>query len=155
MAEKPLVKAGLGIMKVGCAITLLVPLLAIVFAAIIGSAPKDPVAVAKKEAECKALLQCWGDKHLLAAQQVCREKIEQTAKFDARWTTGTFEPIFAGHRWQRKDAATLTYMGDSVEFQTPLGTWFRHRYQCDFDPATKAVLDVRVMQGRMPASWLP
>jgi len=57
--------------------------------------------------------------------------------------------LAGAYGWLDKCAGTLTYAGDSVEFQTPLGAYQRVSYECDFDPATNKVLDVRARAGRL------
>ncbi|MDA1380624.1 hypothetical protein PCI56_13705 [Plesiomonas shigelloides subsp. oncorhynchi] len=94
-------------------------------------------------------MQCWGDKNSLAASMKCDQEIERLAKNSFKWTDKTLEPKFSYHRWLDKDAGTLTYIGDKIQYQNGFGAWVNHIYECDFDPATKTVLGVRAEQGRL------
>ncbi len=101
------------------------------------------------EAACKQDLQCWGDKNSVAASVYCKDYVEKLAKYSARWTDGTFETKFSHFRWLNKEEATLTFIGDKIEFQNGFGAYQAHIYECDFDPASKTVLDVRARPGRL------
>lgn len=103
----------------------------------------------KIAAECRQSLQCWGDKNSLAASMKCDQEIERLAKNSFKWTDKTLESKFSHHRWLDKDAGTLTYIGDKIQYQNGFGAWVNHIYECDFDPATKTVLGVRAEQGRL------
>ena len=113
-----------------------------------GSTASDtakPVA----DIDCQKELQCWGDKHLIAAGVYCKDSVARLAKFDARWTDGTLEPKFSKFRWLDKNAGTLTFIGDKIEFQNGFGAYQAHVYECDFAPATHSVLAVRAQPGRI------
>lgn len=111
-------------------------------------APK--VSEAQKEAQCLRSLQCWGDRYNAAADTHCPAFVEKLARFSARWTdTGLFEPKFSRFRWLDESAGTLTYVGDKVEFQNAFGAWQPILYECDYDPRTKTILDVRIQPGRL------
>lgn len=101
------------------------------------------------DATCKQDLQCWGDKNSVGASVYCKDYVEKLAKYSARWTDGTFETKFSRFRWLNKDKATLTFIGDKIEFQNGFGAYQAHIYECDFDPVLKTVLDVRAQPGRL------
>lgn len=44
----------------------------------------------------------------------------------------------------------MTVIGDRVKFQNGFGAWAPMIYECDIDPASERILDVRVSQGRLP-----
>ena len=50
--------------------------------------PTDEETAAGKEKSCRNELQCWGDKHHLAATFACQPLIENSAKYSYEWTDG-------------------------------------------------------------------
>ncbi|KAB2919919.1 MAG: hypothetical protein F9K29_03405 [Hyphomicrobiaceae bacterium] len=104
---------------------------------------------AKKEAECRHNRQCWGDKHEIAAAIYCPDKVERLANFGFEWTDKWHELKFSRVRWHSAQRGTLTYIGDRARAQNGFGAWQNIIYECDFDPATNAVLDVRARPGRL------
>lgn len=104
---------------------------------------------ARDSSNCKADLQCWGDKNNASASVYCDDHIERLAKYNARWTDGALGAKFSHFRWLNKERATLTYIGDKIEFQNGFGAYQAHIYECDFDPASNTVLDVRARPGRL------
>lgn len=104
---------------------------------------------AANEAACKADLQCWGDKHAIAASVACAREIEKLAKYSHKWTDGMMETKFPRFRWANKDHSAVTYIGDKIQFQNGFGAMQNHLYQCDYDPVAKLVLDVRASPGRL------
>lgn len=101
-------------------------------------------------AACKADLTCWGNRNIVAADVYCKRPVEQLAKYNSKWTTATFEQKFSRFRWKDKEQGYLTYIGDKVEFQNGFGVYQPHVYECDIDPVSKQVFDVRVQPGRLP-----
>jgi hypothetical protein len=114
-----------------------------------GAAAERAVADAKKEAECRQDLQCWGDKHLIAAGVWCRDKIEKLAKYQAEWTDRWYEQKFSRFRWADRTKGTLVYTGDKVKFQNGFGAWSPMTYSCEFDPLEKKILNVNAWEGRI------
>lgn len=104
---------------------------------------------AKADASCKGDLQCWGDKNIIGAGVYCDDYVEKLAKFSVRWTDGTLEPKFSRFRWLDQETGTLTYVGDKIQFQNGFGAYQAYTYECDFDPASSTVLDVRAWPGRI------
>jgi hypothetical protein len=95
-----------------------------------------------EDAACKKDLECWANKHIIAAGVRCESEIETLAKNSARWTDGFSR--FDSFRW--KDVGTIiTYSGNKVEFQNGFGTYKRQRYECDYAPLAKLVINVRVL----------
>lgn len=106
-------------------------------------------AEAVEDAKCKTDLQCWGDKNLIYASVACEKVIPRLAKYTYEWTDGWLDMRLSRWRWDDKEAGTLTYLGDKIKFQNGFGAWQDMIYQCDYDPATKTVLDVRASAGRL------
>lgn len=100
-------------------------------------------------AACKAELQCWGDRNISGAGVYCKDHVERLAKYSARWTDGTFETKFSRFRWLDQSKGTLTYIGDKIEFQNGFGAHQAHIYECDYNPETNVVSDVRARPGRL------
>jgi hypothetical protein len=46
--------------------------------------------------------------------------------------------------WADKAKGTIIYTGDKVKFQNGFGAWQHMIYHCEFDPATKSIVDVEV-----------
>ncbi|MCS6258831.1 zinc ribbon domain-containing protein [Shewanella baltica] len=101
------------------------------------------------ETECLKTLQCWGEKHSINAAVYCEDPIERLAQYSAEWTDGIGSPKFGYYRWKDQSKGYITYIGDELKLQNGFGAWSNYTYECDFDPKTKSVLDVRVSQGKL------
>jgi hypothetical protein len=106
------------------------------------------VADAKEEA-CRLDLSCWGEKAATVATIRCPALVVRMAKHDSEWTDGWLETKFSRYRWADKKAGVVTVIGDKVKFQNGFGAWTPMIYECDVDPATETVLDLRVREGRL------
>jgi hypothetical protein len=141
MEKKPSTKAV--IWGMGAAILLLA------FACSDGEAEKKKEMAAQRanELACNDDLRCFGEKHISTASAYCKEPIERLAKYNVKWTS-----VFtmAKYKWLDKDKRTLSYFGDSAQFQNGFGAYMNYFYRCDFDPSTKTVLGVVAMEGRLP-----
>lgn len=118
------------------------------------SPPKSVQSVASEapaaaEAECQQDLKCWGEKYSIDAAVYCRKPIERISKYSFEWTDGMFEPRFSHYRWKDQSKGYITYVGDKIKLQNGFGAWIDYTYECDFDPAANAVLDIRAGQGRL------
>ena len=102
-------------------------------------APTDAENKAGAEKACRQDLQCWGEKHLTAANIECPHPIERLAKYDHEWTDGLLERKLDRWRWDDRGAGTLSYTGDKLKLQNGFGAWQRVVYWCHFDPAGKVV----------------
>lgn len=56
---------------------------------------------------------------------------------------------FSHYRWKDAENGIVTVIGDKIKFQNGFGAWSNMIYECDVNPATEAVLDVRVSDGRI------
>lgn len=106
-------------------------------------------AKAEADAQCRQSLQCWGEKHSIAAAFKCEDAVERIAKYQAEWTDGLLEPKFSHFRWKDHEAGVVTYLGDKVKFQNGFGAWQNMSYACDYDPERDLVLSVNVQPGRL------
>lgn len=78
------------------------------------------------------------------ASASCSSAIEQLAAFGARWTdTADAGPRFDRFAWLRQDAGTIVLAGRRAEFRNGADAYLPVDYECDFDPARLAVLEVR------------
>ncbi len=113
----------------------------------------DPTArsVAPGETRCADSLPCTAARAMAGADRLCRAPIEQLAAFGAKWTAAGLFDAQTGHaRWLDRTRGTLTFVGDQAAFENGSGTQLRMTYECDFDPAANAVLDVRVRPAGLP-----
>lgn len=101
------------------------------------------------DATCMKDLQCWGDRQSIAGGMRCKPFVEKLAKYSFKWTDGTFETKFSHFRWLDQQQGTLTLIGDKIELQNGFGAFQPHVYECDYNPLTEQVLDVRARPGRL------
>lgn len=130
----------------------LVVIIAVAFKACSGGDDqKEGATTAPKvdPATCRKELSCWAEEKTVTASVACKGPVERLAKYTARWTDGTFDLKFSHYRWKDQTKGTVTYIGDKIEFQNGFGAYQKHIYECDFDPATDAVLEVRARPGQL------
>lgn len=101
------------------------------------------------DATCMQELRCWGERQSIGGGIRCTAPVEKLAKYSVRWTDGLLEPKFSHYRWLDKSKGTLTLLGDKIEFQNGFGAYQKHIYECDYDPASEKVLDVRARPGQL------
>lgn len=104
---------------------------------------------AAKEAACRRDLKCWAERWHFDATLLCERLVERFAQYDAEWTDGMLDPKLTHYRWLDHEAGTVTFLGDKVKFQNGFGAWSPMIYECDFDPETESITDVRVHAGRL------
>jgi len=104
---------------------------------------KPKPAATQENPNCRWELQCWGDKHNISASVRCASHVEKLAKYSHKWTDGFLDIKFGRFRWLDRKAGTMTYLGDKIQFQNGFGAWQNYSYECDFNPATETVIDVR------------
>lgn len=101
------------------------------------------------EARCKSDLSCWAEKHFIRASTSCYRMVEKMAKWDVEWTDGLLDPKFSHYRWLDIGNGVVTYIGDKAKFQNGFGAWQRVVYECDYNPASEQILDVRIRAGHL------
>jgi hypothetical protein len=109
----------------------------------------QPAAPSTAGVSCRQDFKCWGEQHKFDASLPCKRAIERFASLDARWTNFALDTPFSGLSWDDPAKGTIAYYGDSVEFQNGLGAWMKYNYRCDFDPATKTVINAWARPGMM------
>ncbi len=107
--------------------------------------PTDKEKEESKEKRCRQDIQCWGDKHSLAATFACQPLIEARAKYDYKWTDGWFGAKLQRFRWKDRKVGSVSYTGDQIKFQNGFGAWQKVTYWCDYNPKTKKA-SARVIQ---------
>ena len=80
------------------------------------------------------------------ADRPCQRAIENLARYDLRWHWG--RPFDRWNKYQRQDGV-MSLAGDNADAQNGFGGWLRVNYECEFDPATNKVIDVRMNNGRL------
>ena len=93
-------------------------------------------AEAAEEVVCRQDLQCWGDKHALAATITCERLIESLAKYAYKWTDGWLGPKLKRFRWKDRVEGSVSYTGDEIQFQNGFGAWRQMTYWCHYNPET-------------------
>lgn len=113
--------------------------------------PSISTSIVKDERKdsCKSELDCWGEKNRIAAEVNCKNNIVALSQFSAHWTNGFNAPLFSHFRWLDKNRETITYLGDKIEFRNEMGTYQNFVYECDFDPLSFKVLNVRLKPGML------
>lgn len=106
-------------------------------------------AALRAEEECRRSIQCWGDRHFVAASVRCVRPIERLANYSMEWTDGILEPKFSHFRWSPLGDGIVVYIGDSARFQNGFGAWQNVVYECTYDPGTEQALDATARAGRL------
>lgn len=104
---------------------------------------------ADEEAKCLADLSCSAEKAQFSAGASCKPYVERLAKNDFQWIDGWLDTKFSRYRWS-SDRRYITFIGDKIKYQNGFGAWTIYIYECDFDPKTERVIDVRATPGRLP-----
>ena len=135
----------------GCGTLILLGFIVFIFIYVFSSNNSSNIPSKPKvsDAECKKTLQCWGDKHSIAAAVRCDSYVEKLAKYSHKWTDGILEPKFSRFRWKDQAKGVVTFIGDKIQFQNGFGAWQNYIYECDYDPSSEQVLDVRAREGRL------
>ncbi len=118
---------------------------------VVGTKASDSIANPASFAlsRCRQSAACWGDEHMVMAASVCAPVVERLAQYGHEWTDGFLGFKFSHYRWSDKDRGVVTYIGDKIRFQNSFGVWQNYAYECDYDPSTESVEDVRAAPGRM------
>jgi transcription elongation GreA/GreB family factor len=101
-----------------------------------------------REAECRADLNCWGERFLIDANMACRAPVEGLSQYQFEWTDTVFEKKF--DRWQRaaETPTVISYFGDRIKMQNGFGAWSSMIYRCDFDTEASLIVDVFASPGK-------
>jgi hypothetical protein len=103
----------------------------------------------REEASCAQDLRCLGRRYLPDATVACTSLVERLANKNFEWIDEWDKPKFSNYRWENRELAVITYVGDKIKFQNDSGAWLPSTYECDFDTKTNAIVDVRVKVGEL------
>ena len=96
---------------------------------------------------CKQDYQCWGQRHLLEANEACRVHVaRQYLTVDYIWKTKHWN-MFSVWRWERGSKSVLVYWGDNIRFPTKFGHYVDHVYRCHFDTESREVVNFETTPG--------
>jgi len=105
---------------------------------------------AKTDAECRTDIQCWSEKNKIEATVSCQQEIGHRSLHDIKWTDSMGDPVFSQLAWGDERHSSITYIGDKVEFQNGFGAFTPMTYYCTYDPASKQITSLNVVEGRLP-----
>lgn len=98
--------------------------------------------VGADDRECDA--NCAVATVIVPATKACTAAVEELAGFGARWADADASASrFDRISWLQKTRGTVTLAGGHAEFRNAAGAYTPVEYDCDFDPATLAVLEAR------------
>ena len=100
--------------------------------------------------ECKKTIECWGKNFATIATYKCKDVIETRSHYAYKWTDSFFGSKLKQFRWGNKQKYTITYIGDTIQFQNKYGAWENKIYFCEYDPFTESVVSVKMRNGRLP-----
>lgn len=87
---------------------------------------------------------CAAAKVIVPATTACSASVEELASFGVRWLDAdAAAPRFDRFAWLQSARGTVTLAGARAEFRNAAGAYLPVEYDCDFDPATLAVLEAR------------
>ena len=88
---------------------------------------------------------CAAAKVLVPATTACAISVEELATFGVRWMgADSASPKFDRFAWLEPARGTLTLGGEHAEVRNASGAYLPVEYDCDFDPATLAVIEARL-----------
>ncbi|HAH9746243.1 TPA: hypothetical protein HIF17_003035 [Escherichia coli] len=71
---------------------------------------------------------------------VCEKAVEDSAKYDFKWTDGITEPKFSSLSWYDKDRKLVTLYGHRAQAQNGFGAFKNIQYSCTYNADTGEVL---------------
>lgn len=106
------------------------------------TAPPSDVPI---DAGCDA--RCTVSKVIVPATAACVVAVEELAGFGVRWLDDAATAKFDRFVWLQPARGTVTLAGGHAEFRNAGGAYLPIAYECDFDPATLAVIEARARPG--------
>lgn len=113
-------------------------------------AAQDAVLAAEKEQKAKEEEiecmrsdnpECYISKHE-RGEYVCEKAVEDSAKYDFKWTDGITEAKFSNLSWFDKDRKLVTLYGHRAQAQNGFGAFKNIQYSCTYNADTGEVLNV-------------
>jgi len=117
-------------------------LVSVAFALLIvgGCAPPDELS----DADCRADLTCWSDKHWTTAANECDPLVVRSTPGRYRWDIDIGVPMFDKVAWHDEAAGTILYEGHRIKFKSASDKWRQMRYRCVYDPDARKISLLRV-----------
>ncbi len=115
-------------------------------------AAKDAALAAEKErqlkeeeAECLRLdnPECYISKHE-RGDYICEKAVEDSAKYEFKWTDEVLEPKFSSLSWYDKDKKLVTLYGHRAQAQNGFGAFKNIEYACTYNADTGEVLSTNL-----------
>ncbi|HBS1994880.1 TPA: hypothetical protein MAD10_001217 [Klebsiella quasipneumoniae subsp. quasipneumoniae] len=104
------------------------------------AAEKDQKAK-EQEIECMRSdnPECYISKHE-RGDYVCEKAVEDSAKYEFKWTDGITEPKFSSLSWYDKNRRLVTLYGHRAQAQNGFGAFKNIQYSCTYNADTGEVL---------------
>lgn len=95
----------------------------------------------QEEAECLRLdnPECYILKHE-RGDYMCAKAVEDSAKYEFKWTDGITEPKFSSLSWYDKNRRLVTLYGHRAQAQNGFGAFKNIQYSCTYNADTGEVL---------------
>ncbi|WP_346799542.1 hypothetical protein [Klebsiella pneumoniae] len=115
-------------------------------------AAQDAVLAAEKEqkakeeeAEClrRDNPECYISKHE-RGDYICAKAVEDSAKYEFKWTDGITEPKFSSLSWYDKNRRLVTLYGHRAQAQNGFGAFKNIEYSCTYNADTGEVLSTNL-----------
>lgn len=98
-----------------------------------------------EEAECLRLdnPECYIAKHE-RGDYMCAKAVEDSAKYEFKWTDGITEPKFSSLSWYDKNRRLVTLYGHRAQAQNGFGAFKNIQYSCTYNADTGEVLSTNL-----------
>jgi hypothetical protein len=98
-----------------------------------------------EEAECLRLdnPECYISKHE-RGDYMCAKAVEESAKYEFKWTDGITEPKFSSLSWYDKNRRLVTLYGHRAQAQNGFGAFKNIQYSCTYNADTGEVLSTNL-----------
>ena len=99
----------------------------------------------QEEAECLRLdnPECYISKHE-RGDYMCAKAVEDSAKYEFKWTDGITEPKFSSLSWYDKNRRLVTLYGHRAQAQNGFGAFKNIQYSCTYNADTGEVLSTNL-----------
>lgn len=97
----------------------------------------------EEEAKCLDDAECYSSKHH-RGDYICKVAVENSARYQFKWTDGVIEPKFSSYSWYDKDNKLVTLYGHRAQAQNGFGAFKNIQYSCTFNADTGEVLSTNL-----------
>lgn len=87
--------------------------------------------------------ECYISKHE-RGDYVCEKAVEDSAKYEFKWTDGITEPKFSSLSWYDKNRRLVTLYGHRAQAQNGFGAFKNIQYSCTYNADTGEVLSTNL-----------